>query len=117
MEYMIFQLYLQLVHFLCYIFLFYFCCKYFCYFICYFCRIYWFFCCYCYFYYFCIFLQHLPLHYFFNSSSLIVVPKFKFVITCLITFLLFTSSLYVDTNFEFTVMSVAVDVVIVFEFD
>ena len=54
---------------------------------------------------------------FFNSSSLIVVPKFKFVITCLITFLLFTSSLYVDTHVEFTVMSVAVDVVIVFEFD
>ena len=46
---------------------------------------------------------------FFRSSSSKLIPKFD--ITCLRTLLLCTSVLYVDTNFEFRVISVVVIVV------
>ena len=48
-----------------------------------------------------------------NSSSVSSIPKFE--ITCLVTFLLFTNSLYVDTNLEFNVISLVV-IVLVLEF-
>ena len=44
--------------------------------------------------------------FFLSSSSFTSIPKFD--ITCLNTLLLFTSSLYVETNFEFNVTSVVV---------
>ena len=50
---------------------------------------------------------------FLNSSSVSSIPKFE--ITCLVTFLLFTNSLYVDTNLEFNVISLVV-IVLVLEF-